>query len=829
MKKTLNLRNNSFSSRKLWEMLFSLAFVALICTACKFGSARLNSNGKLTQIAGARTLETTIDNYYGSISDGFQTQESISAKFIMKNEQEPGEQLLRFFVHLSPSNFSGNTFSPSDTIKISAIRKRGGVEQRFVTEQTLPFTGQNIAANAAFRLQLNDELFIIFTGVPKSAKEAGFSINTNVISEGDLTKYNHLEQGGTYSAIESKYRKNPSFTFEDKLTLPEGKSLYHVEATVHIEQADLGEFYISENASASLCTNQALAGIVELTLVNTPAAAPETISLPAEPLETGSCRLVFKGSLIAGSDSGGAPEISYKAQIAGVIPNQQIVSTSVLVSKETGATHNLDPIGPRPNIGRVGKPNYSFDNWYGGKIATAGQKVTYQFPIANSDAGLILRPQAYLFYPINDGGKSLASAFLGTEGEPNITATLKNKSGAPLADQSGTAVAPFGIVSSGHGGVRWESLTLQSPPQDGVLLEFEMPPSILPGAVVSFMVEAEVAKSLIDPLPSDTVNSFKAQQGRAKASVHSWDKPAYEKDAKPLREPVPLADVLQAMEEIRDVQHLAVNNVNPFTGTKVELSSKNIVDDATITACLGGNAAPHWSDLTMHYYCLFDYLRLCYTNGIRDTATAMLSEKQNLENEISDPKEIEKGMLCRVPSVPRSALGLERRLPVITLHKAFPPSVTLRQYVFEMCQKPESESLANTTPNQNIIPGMCRDAAPVFSYAPSSDDRKSFAALKTMSQKKYAPVGLQEKVFRYLLEAPSFAFNDEQQQQVINAFWRVKDPSDPDECAKRPARQIDPQDGTHCLPNALGTDQKPINEKRPGFKLQNPLQEPADR
>jgi len=55
-------------------------------------------------------------------------------------------------------------------------------------------------------------------------------------------------------------------------------------------------------------------------------------------------------------------------------------------------------------------------------------------------------------------------------------------------------------------------------------------------------------------------------------------------------------------------------------------------------------------------------------------------------------------------------------------------------------------------------------------------------------------------MFRYMMDAPTFALSDEAQQQVINAFWRVGDPNNKAECAKRPRRAIDPSDGTHCLP-----------------------------
>jgi hypothetical protein len=58
----------------------------------------------------------------------------------------------------------------------------------------------------------------------------------------------------------------------------------------------------------------------------------------------------------------------------------------------------------------------------------------------------------------------------------------------------------------------------------------------------------------------------------------------------------------------------------------------------------------------------------------------------------------------------------------------------------------------------------------------------------------------QEKAFKYLLFAKLDTFDNADQQTVINAFYRVKDPIKKAEClAKRPRRYQDPVDGTHCL------------------------------
>ncbi|MEM1048696.1 MAG: peptidoglycan-binding domain-containing protein [Pseudomonadota bacterium] len=55
-------------------------------------------------------------------------------------------------------------------------------------------------------------------------------------------------------------------------------------------------------------------------------------------------------------------------------------------------------------------------------------------------------------------------------------------------------------------------------------------------------------------------------------------------------------------------------------------------------------------------------------------------------------------------------------------------------------------------------------------------------------------------IFQYLMFAQTHAFDHEQEQAIINAFYGVQDPSDRTECKnKRPLRTEDPTDGSHCL------------------------------
>ena len=60
----------------------------------------------------------------------------------------------------------------------------------------------------------------------------------------------------------------------------------------------------------------------------------------------------------------------------------------------------------------------------------------------------------------------------------------------------------------------------------------------------------------------------------------------------------------------------------------------------------------------------------------------------------------------------------------------------------------------------------------------------------------------QPQIFQYVTFGQTHAFNHEQEQAIINAFYGVKNPADRSECRiKRPLRTEDPTDGTHCLVN----------------------------
>ncbi len=67
----------------------------------------------------------------------------------------------------------------------------------------------------------------------------------------------------------------------------------------------------------------------------------------------------------------------------------------------------------------------------------------------------------------------------------------------------------------------------------------------------------------------------------------------------------------------------------------------------------------------------------------------------------------------------------------------------------------------------------------------------------------YVP-STQPLIFQYVMFGQTHAFDHEQEQAIINAFYGVQNPTDKRECAqKRPRRTEDPTDGTHCLVNKM--------------------------
>jgi hypothetical protein len=355
------------------------------------------------------------------------------------------------------------------------------------------------------------------------------------------------------------------------------------------------------------------------------------------------------------------------------------------------------------------------------------------------------------------------------------------------------------------------------------VLEIIAPATAPDGLFIKISLQAEKAKAIVGELNPSILADFENRDKASGVAALDWTPankmpPEYkDTDLTKNRRKVAMIQTLRAMEEVRDTYHMAVNKKNPFNMSIQNDPARNSVDLSTIIGCLG-NEAKHWNDLTIHYYCLHSSLRSCYTGGIRSTAPEMekalkataadIQSRLGKDDPIPTESEIRSAATCKFPTIP---LQDGRIVPVVPYHPQY-LLPTLRQYVYQQCATGKDVKFPSNSPVPTF-PGGCSASTTNYIYAPSDYDRENFSWLNAEKER-----GL---VFRYMMDAPTFGFDEQDQQDIINAFWRVENPADPKDCAKRPVRAIDPQDGTHCLANA--------RKAKAGFKVQNPLQTPADR
>jgi hypothetical protein len=253
------------------------------------------------------------------------------------------------------------------------------------------------------------------------------------------------------------------------------------------------------------------------------------------------------------------------------------------------------------------------------------------------------------------------------------------------------------------------------------------------------------------------------------------DAVVFDNDPNSSRPKFPAREILEAMEEIRNTWHEKV-----WRSRHTKRLITNWVDRDTINGCLG-NEAEHWSDLTLNYYCQFGNARSCYTSNIREKAEAIQAEA------------------ALIPADQKLAM-----MPAI-----FQKLATIRSSVFDLCKQKafDAKKEAETT-------GVAMD--------PQSTESEWLWLVENPQR---------EKMFRFIMEAPTFSFPYDMQQRVLNTFYRVKKDAgvvdgtvdsnviEPQACiASRPNRQIDEKaddgyspTGNHCHANKkLSKGQKAV-------------------
>jgi hypothetical protein len=215
----------------------------------------------------------------------------------------------------------------------------------------------------------------------------------------------------------------------------------------------------------------------------------------------------------------------------------------------------------------------------------------------------------------------------------------------------------------------------------------------------------------------------------------------------------PARAVLQAMEDIRN------HSQEKIARSKLsQRTAANWVDQSSLVNCTGGNEALHWSDISMHYYCQLGNARNCYTNYIRAHAQPLGEEVQAIGEGKSGA-----GLIV-------SALVRNKIMRVLEIKKEL---VLIRSQAFQYCKATALSAKLTNAPMD-----------------PQSEEAE-WAWLTENT--------LRENVFRFLMEAPTFSFDYDIQQRILNIFYRVVkdgtvDPNsvNPDDCTtKRPPRAVE--------------------------------------
>ena len=436
---------------------------------------------------------------------------------------------------------------------------------------------------------------------------------------------------------------------------------------------------------------------------------------------------------------------------------------------------------------------------------------TLEFTLSGVRAktGLVLNSSTFeWWFPVNLGAapKDL---------DPKqFTAKLKDSKGEVVKDTAGAEIGVLALSYSEEDSASFSELSLPDIPDGDYVLEIGLPKNFPKGTRIKASIEAEELQSFVGVLDPAVLKDFKDRDAKTGAKVKEWVRPNYDatQDKTPT-EHVSLVGALKAMEEVRDAFHTSINDINPITGKPPKKKTKlNTVDFGTVLGCLNTSPYPyHWNDLQHHYYCLHSELRGCYTGVIRETGPEIKEISDEVRaSGLNSENEILGTISCRLPTMPVGPVDIAPVLP-------FDPSFrfpTLREYAYYKCSNPNAHKDPNTTRPSNMLKG-CFANSNNFSYVPQESVNKEFGWVNKKDDRKAA--------FRYLMMASLYAFDEKDQADVINAFWRVKNPADTNECiSKRPTRTNDPTDGTHCLPvgtGAAGT----------GTKKMNPELEPAGR
>ena len=779
-----------------------LACLLLAISGCKFFFK--NPRNEASQAKSTNSISAT-----GDLIDEFNVDQQIT---------QPGNIVVAFTVRSPTPVPTGGAVSINLSISHPSLNVAAQISLKtsvilngtpLIVDQVIPNDPYSWNASGNFKLKVGDLLEVTIKDVPQELVDGNFYAFASFQKEGIDNVSDRMSGSGAYSFDRSDLASSATHVFSATVPIPAAAPY---DLSVNVTGRVLTTTQLHTDTSGDLCANINYSGTAKA--VYKRAGRAETFDLPD--LGSANCTATFGNSILL--EQGDAV---VSAEVRGAEKDKHFLTSGLDVNSPLGGFPNSFEIASEPVVA-LGQPMVANGSYLVGVISK--KFIVIKLAGVKKKTGLKLMLSGNFYYPANSPA-AMKSTFDGN----GVVAKL-TKAGKPVLTNTG-AETVF-VLQSGAEPDRaflyWDEASFPDIADEGgpgdYAVQIEVPDSLI-GVYANFSISPERLVDFLEPLDPALIADFAARDAKhPNVTVHDWQKPdysaregevfSYEANASGAAEPIAMTEVLKAMEEVRDAFHLTANEVNPFSKQTVVKTSLNEVDRGSIEGCLG-NEAKHWSDLAIHYYCLHSKLRGCYTSGVRSTGEYMQSVKA--EEGGRGPKtadELNTGVACRLPTMqvqqgkflPVAPNDLQFRLP------------TLRSYVYARCSADSKIDFPDTTGPTNTIPG-CENRKDVFSYAPESSRRESFSWLL----KDGGNTARHARIFRYLMDAPTFAFDAQMQQDVINSFWRVKNPSDPVECAKRPLRVIDPQDGTHCL-----VPKSAAKSGQPG-KVQNPELWPANR
>ena len=796
-----------------WNSVFLLAVLLFLTgtLSCKKRRFQVSRSLVAPSLATASVLKADMDGY-ASVNSTTQGPGDVVFEVTVVDSGNSTN-----FTNLEVSlDASDSQFFRTNKLRLKASLElvRGGAGSTLINRQDVESSDSNwaVSTNQVF---FNGDIFrVTIHDVPAALKGSGVYLYSNVRRSSPESVSNFLDSQGSWGSQESLF------------------------ASSDIAAKKVG----ADSAPADLYNFSGNLSLMSVTLDASGKAAFRGSGAGSQSNQCGDLKLnvEMKANFFSGGATQSFPLEENKDASGTTVPDPCQVARNVTVDADAGpigiqsalsglggqgafveaqyAIGTVDSVRGQASLGKdtlvtLNEPgSYNYRNY----VARHKKGNSYSFVIlgVNQLIGMQIA-QAYvsLFFPSNTS--AAVSKFDGQ----GLRLVLQDSSGNALKDSSGTPVGEISTNSADRNAVSFDPLAFPDLPSGTYRLMLVVPDSIGDGAVISVSLAVEKLKSVAEELNPNVLEDFKLRDQKSGAAVHSWSQVDYDDPSREKRKPVALVEVLRHMEEIRDAYLVGLNARNPFTGKIPETTSQNQVTLDAVSNCLS-NPAHHWSDLSLHYYCLYPMVgvRECYTDAIRDTGPYMA--QVSIEEQAKGYTGLTLGgaSACRMPVMPEGwdpttpavlANGPTLTVPVLP-KDLIGKFATLRRYAYFTCSVPESIGLPNQTSPASALTG-CRARKDIFAYAPAPEARSAFQWIVDRPA--------QSAAFRYLMESPTFAFDEKDQQDIVNHFWRVSqpDPSLPNsDCYKRPVRTIDPKDGTHCLPNA--------QEPKRGHKVQDPNQ-----